>query len=772
MIRRGTRIAAAALATAALAPWPASADPLAEIDRLTAAAEQRLAVVERLGAGPEETPAFRASRKFEQGEAQYGLGDWLHASILLTDAVDEPSFRGTARHPEAVFLLADALRRLGTCGAARPRFAEYLALGVPDRRADAVTGALECAVKEQRSGDVETLVREADRTFGANTPPEVRYLAAKALFQRTDLLPKERIERATAAFERVGPPYQLQAWYFLGVLQIQQQNLHGSLQWFESCAREKPDGPRQAHVRELCMLALGRVHTQMGDVSAALGWYSAVPYESPRFVEALYELATSFVKTQQYEAALRTASFIPELAPDSPLAPEARVLEGHLLLRLGRYAEATDAYNNVINAYAPVRDELDAILAMQEDPVRYFNELVGRQGEAFDVATVLPAVAVKWASSGGEVAAAIELVGALDSARRDLAASQDDAERVEALLRSGGGLDAFPLLQRAFASAQAVENDAAKLEGELVAAQSAAAERALSPERRARLLEARAARVALEARALSMPRTQEAVDARLLKIRARVAQVDRAAFQAGYLVDSLQVGIGGIESWVEQHRAEIDADPDGRRELKEELRKHREVADGYAAELRTLRREIAHVRDAAGGADAITEESRLRAAWLAATDTEREIADGARGALPGPEREVFERGDAVRERLASVRSRARALELGWVSEASRRAGELRDRVAAERVALATHRGTLDGLQSVSKDLVGRIAYRSFADVRAQFYKIVLKADVGIVDVAWSRKRVRLEKIQQLSIQKANEIEALDREYKALLREVD
>ncbi|HEY6002698.1 MAG TPA: hypothetical protein VIV57_07470 [Anaeromyxobacter sp.] len=110
--------------------------------------------------------------------------------------------------------------------------------------------------------------------------------------------------------------------------------------------------------------------------------------------------------------------------------------------------------------------------------------------------------------------------------------------------------------------------------------------------------------------------------------------------------------------------------------------------------------------------------------------------------------------------------------LGFAADASRRAGELRDRVGAEKVALASHTGSLDGVQAVAKDLVGRIAYRSFLDVRAQFYKLVLKADVGIVDVAWSRKRQRLDKIQQLSQQKANEIEQLDREYRALAREVD
>ena len=79
---------------------------------------------------------------------------------------------------------------------------------------------------------------------------------------------------------------------------------------------------------------------------------------------------------------------------------------------------------------------------------------------------------------------------------------------------------------------------------------------------------------------------------------------------------------------------------------------------------------------------------------------------------------------------------------------------------------------LDGVVAASRDVIGRIAFRSFSAVRAQFYKLVLKADVGIVDVAWSRKRERLDRIQQLSQQKAGELETLDRDFKLVLREVD
>ncbi len=776
MTFRATRLAAAAFVAAALAPALALSAPVpeaervAEAERLAREAERRLAPIERLRGVPEEPAALRAGRAYEDGRGQYDRDDWFHAAVLLSEAVDEPAFQGSRDLPEATFLLAEALRHQGECGAARLRYAAYLALGAADRRPEAVSGALECAVRDRRTGDLDALLDEAQRAFGHELPAELVYLSAKATFQRTDLPAADRLDRAEAAFERVGAPLQPQALYFLGVIEIERGNLAGSLSRFDACTRAALGDERQAEVRELCVLALGRVHAEMGNAGWARDRYSTIAWGSPRFAEASYELAWAYVKGQEYDRALSAASFIPELAPESPLAPEARLLQGHLLLRLGRYAEATDAYNAVINAWAPVRDELDAILAMQEDPVRYFNELVGRRGKAFDVAAVLPPVAAKWASSSKEVSLALELVRSLDAARKDVQDSADAAARVDVLLAPGAGLDAFPALRRAYDAADAVENDAARIEGDAVAALSAIAERTLQGDAREALSRARAARGALEARMAPLPRTPEAVAERQVRMRGRFDRVDREAFRTTFSIEGIASAVDGTEGWVERHRAEIDADPEGRQELAQELRRHREVIEAYAVQLRALKQEIARVRDASAGAEALQDESRIRADYLAAVEAERVAADRARGSVPPADAAAFERADAVRALLADVRSRARAAKLGFAGEAGRRAGELRGRVAAERLALAAQEAALDGVQADAKDLVGKIAFRALNDVRAQFYALVLKADVGVVDVAWSRKRARLEKIQQLSMQKATEVDQLEREYRALTRE--
>jgi hypothetical protein len=127
---------------------------------------------------------------------------------------------------------------------------------------------------------------------------------------------------------------------------------------------------------------------------------------------------------------------------------------------------------------------------------------------------------------------------------------------------------------------------------------------------------------------------------------------------------------------------------------------------------------------------------------------------------------------ALAERLARIDAGAARLKAGFEAVATGHATAVGGLIAAERAGLLRQEVQLASIDGEARDIIGRIAFRSFSAVRAQFYRLVLKADVGIVDVAWSRKRERVDRIQQISRQKATELEALDRDYKLVLREID
>jgi len=769
---RRTSLAVVALAITASGPWPAAAaptraagDPVRQAEIL----EAKLAQLESVGALEEEDPTARRVRKFAQAEIQFALGDWMHTGILLAELVDDPAFRKGRDYPRAVFMLAESLRAQGACVPARVRYDELLAIpaGAPMHPA-AVQGAMACAVKEGRPEVVAPLYARARDVFPGGPPPEVQYLAAKSMFQRTDLPEAERQAEAAAALALVPAPYLSQARYLEGVLLVEKGDLDGGRSRFEACSADLGPGT-SAEVAELCTLGVARLHADAGRPAAALDWYARIPRESPRFTEALHEIAWNYVRAKRYEEALKTAELITDLAPETPLAPEATILQGHLLLKLERHEEAVAKYEEVITTYAPIRDEIDAILSMHEDPVRYFNELIGRQGKSFDVASVLPPAAVRWATGNEEVATALDIVGALDASRRDAREAGQLAERIDLALQRGDGIDAFPHLQRGYASAEAIENGAALLEGQ-VAGQAAAAVASLEPGAQAELGGLKSRLAELEGRLARLPRSPEEAEDRLKRLRERLDLVDRQVFQLTQAVDGLNAAITGSENWLQRYRGEITGAEDDRQTLSEELREHRRISERYTEEAQALRDEIAKERDAVAGSDVVREEAALRDEYLSLVARERALLHG--GQLSPQEAQLVGQADELGRRLEGVRARARAHGEKLRAEATRRAVEVKQRVAFERSVLDEQVTALDGVQVDAKDLVGRIAYKAFGVVRGQFYRLVLKADVGLIDVAWTRKRERLDKIQELSKQKADELQRLDRDYRALLREVN
>ncbi|HET6440060.1 MAG TPA: hypothetical protein VFG59_18485 [Anaeromyxobacter sp.] len=764
------RAAAVALAVAALGPGPVRADPLVDAEAGAPRVEDLFRSVEEAARRPEESLGDRAQQKFGSGETQYLLGDWPHAALLLGEALDDPSFREGPQGATATFYLGDALRQAGSCGAARPYLAAYLSGGEPAHRGEALSAAVDCAVRTGHPGEAPPLLAEADRYYQGRLPAELRYLSAKAILARTDLAPDERFREADGAFAAVGPPFAQQAAYFQGVLRVERNDLAGAAERFAACAALPASDARQREVLDLCTLGVARVKAEGGDLSGAIAAYDKIPIDSPDFDESLYEAAATHGRAGQIEPALRAAETLLEVSPDSPLTSRSLLLQGQLLLRQGKYESATHVYDQVIEDYGPVRDELDAVLTLHEDPVRYFADLLSSPGKPGEVATLLPPVAVKAALARPEMARASTLMQALEAESRDLEETRALSARLGAVLSRGEGIDAFPRLRQGYAGVQAVENAVAVLQGAAATAAVEAAQGALDDSALAELSRVHAERLVLEEQLEALPRTADAVRVRLDRWRARIDGLDRQIFQLGYAVESSRASIAATEVWLESHKADLKARREQREGVAAELRKHREVLAGYEAELKALRQQIALARDAALGSGPLDAESRLRTDYLRLLSRERELLEGGRGRLTGPAQVRFDRTTAVAERLGQVSVRARALSEWLSAEARRRVDALRAQLAAEQAAVVQQTAALEATRAEARGTVGQVAYRSFGEVRQDFYRLVLRADVGLNDVAWTRKKDRVDRIQKLSMQEAEEMKALERRYRPILQE--
>ncbi len=118
---------------------------------------------------------------------------------------------------------------------------------------------------------------------------------------------------------------------------------------------------------------------------------------------------------------------------------------------------------------------------------------------------------------------------------------------------------------------------------------------------------------------------------------------------------------------------------------------------------------------------------------------------------------------------ASRRStRAHDQEIDRITE--ERIAEMRVVVEEERQKLAGYRAALAGLEGETEEVVGAVTYATWDDVRGRFYDLVLRADVGRIDVAWARREEHRTRVDMLTRERSRELRALDDEFRDIMDE--
>ena len=82
--------------------------------------------------------------------------------------------------------------------------------------------------------------------------------------------------------------------------------------------------------------------------------------------------------------------------------------------------------------------------------------------------------------------------------------------------------------------------------------------------------------------------------------------------------------------------------------------------------------------------------------------------------------------------------------------------------------LRRYRAALGSLEGETEDVVGAITYLNFNRVHDRFYDLVLRADVGKIDVSWARREDHRVRIDTLTRERARELQALDDEFRDVM----
>lgn len=760
---RFAAIACAAL-VATLVGGTASAQSAGSLVDESAALNGQLAQVRSEYLRPAELRrTFDLASRLVDGRVRYYLQDYSSAAIILVQVVENDAYRGMAGYDEARWLLADSFYHERNFTLARGYFEDILRDRDPRYGLDASRRLLEIAFAQNRYDGLDDLYAELQRQQGGRATPELAYVHGKALYFQG------RYDEALREFGSIGASDELysRARYLLGVCRVRLGEMDSGLVEFQSLADMLDADDRDAEEQELyelTQLALGRVHYEQGRWDDAVFAYATVPRSSDHFDAALYETAWTQIREERFQPAINNLEILTIVARDGRFVPEARLLVGDLRMRMGQYDRAVAAFDAVDAEYGPVERELIEVSRSHDDADGFFDALVDPDSGAF----VLPPLAEPWFDADMTVDRALALVRDLSAMQEDIEQGMRIVQELEAALQGSGGVDIFPVWREGWMRATEMENAALSLRTRAVESERDLLWPSLGSAERQQYDSLRDAREALEARYRQSPRSAEEIDARARRV---VSQLEDA---------SMQVFLGeqellGMEQEIEAARAILadrvragEISQEQARRMRAELQNLQDDIDAQRAASQSLRDEIAVSQREVGVADRVNASEReLRAMLVNALRAEAAFL-GARQSGASEHSDAFRHYDTVEENVDRFDAAAATFYSDMLGMVDSQTLEFRNAVQEERAALERYQQVLRTYRDQSRELVGEVAHQAFLHVQERFSEITLRANLGIIDVAWRKKEELTDRIDDLFAERNRQLRVLDADFAEIL----
>ncbi|MDQ3364285.1 MAG: tetratricopeptide repeat protein [Myxococcota bacterium] len=701
-------------------------------------------------------PVAASGRRLVEGEVAFALGDYDNAALLLFDLATKP---GADREP-ATYYLGESLYQKGDRGAARNYFAQVVATSNTSGKyyQPAVLRLIEISIAQGDSTDGDTHLAALDR-LGAAQTAEAPYVRGKYLYSQG------KHDEALAQFALVpkGSEHAAQAQYYTAATLVAKRDLARATELFTELTTRRPMSSNDRRVMELSQLALGRLHYELDQASKSIDAYLMVDRRSDLFPDALYEVAWVYVKSKQYDKALRALELLHASTPTSEKTPTVRILEGNLRIRKAQmvrsaqisgaldtkgedpaveYDKAAAVFAETHAAYVPSYQALSQMVGTS-DPAQYLSQIAGRSTHVFQATAPIPEAAAQYLRDVPEVQRAVAVEQDLGEIQRNIRNAEATIARLEGVLAANDRTAVYPALASR-------RSRIGKLQDELVVLRSTIADQLGSTDSNRKALAAQYAAMTSPERAHgdAVAATQREYDV----IEAQLGEVSTA-------IDSTQAMAVAIRKY--KNDMALTPTPlaaDQATSVTQVLEEATREAAAVEAELEESHRELTLGRDLAGvGDERVAQARELRRQLKAAQDAELRTLAGRGGKLVSQ----GERAGRLSEQLAQTESQIDSMAARGMEDATRL-------IAEERTSIASFKTELAELDAESRALGGAVLGNSFKDVLARFYDIVIRTDVGVVDVAWSQKEDSDDDLKRLNLSRQRELKQLRDEFKGII----
>lgn len=704
---------------------------------------------------------YRMESRLNDGKVAYMLEDYSRASLLLVDIVEDPRGKNFDSYREALFLLGDSLYQQRNFLAARDYFAELAEMGPGAHYQDAVVKLLEIAAKTGEYQEVEDLYESLGSS--AALSPAVNYMRGKTLFQQgrySDARPFFQKAASDAQYDFIAP-------YFRGVSFAADKQFANARDVFGTLVERQPETQEDQRIVHLAYLGLGRIAYEQGEYDLAIDHYQHLPRTSPEFDRALYELTWTLVAQEKYKAASRVVDIFLYLSnPDPTFVPKVKLLKADLHLRLEQYSRSEVAYEDVVETFEPVKTQMTEFTSRNENVRAFFESLVERDIGGAEP-EYLPEIVKEWVQENDTLSDAKLTLSDLQMIRDDLQDSRNTLEQVEARLGSGARIQSFPKLAEGLSVGIEVESRLIDLreamlerEYKLLQAQMNQAEK-----QEWGSLQQKAEK--LETQYDEMPKTRQEVQARSERLNARFEKLRNVLDDVSYEIQTQQEQLAAIDTYLENNpdHGFTDAELDEIADKKQALRRNLNELKQFRKQ---LQQQVAVARQQIGVGDEVTDmESRVRERYRGQLARQRSFLNSIRSRANGTNRQALEDIASARRVLPGVETRLEGFFRKMNSLVEDKTQGLQQSLKNERQMLSRLDSQLETLLAESKQVTAGAAYASFVSVKRDFDQIILRGDVGLIDVAWRKKEDQTKEINQLFEDRTAELKALQESFEEI-----
>jgi len=782
-------LVAAALGFGLAAPHAARADSLDGISKsivkLDAEATNLTSGIKRPSGAKKKDDVL--ARRLMDAQVEFGLGNFETSALLLYDYVNQPS---KARdYDTALYYLAESLFQRGDRIAARTYFTELVKdYGKRSKfYQQSLERLLELSLILRDSTDVEGWLQALDAVPSGERQPSVPYVRGKYAYSL------EQYDEAEKFFRDVplDSTYGFQAQYYLGVSQTARKDLGAATKTMAALVRREPRNEDEQRVLELAQLGLGRLYYERDQPTKAIDSYLLLDRKSPLFDEALYEVAWVYVKAKQFDKALRALELLSLADPTSSKMPTVRILEGNLRIRKAQglradmvmgidqgkgnpteeYLKADRVFAETKGTFKPPHDELQKIIEAGRDPREFMVQITGRVSKTFETNATMPELAATWVRDEPEVQQVIGIETDLGDIQANIVEAEQTIDRLDAALGSPNRVNVFPSLAEKRNRATEITEELFSLRGQLATHERNLASKRASGAELRELDQLARRRQAIAKQLAELPNAEVAYSERIARARAQYDAVERDASEVQTVVDSTEALMVALQKYIN----EVDPapTPQQRAHAEQELKAMSAEVDQMRAELADVRRETTLGRDEAGTGDEVAQRGRqlrgqLRDAYGAehrkmATILSRQGTTGGDRATGDRIAKLVGQIDAIDKRLTTMNESIDAI----VEDAL---AEVRSDLDREKAELSSYRREFLLYEAESRELGGTVLGSAFRNVKAKFYDVIVRSDVGTVDVSWSEKEDADEDLRRLELDRNRELKQLQDEFRDILEE--